>query len=199
VDIESRSIRSRAFGVLTARPPLKSRLIRASVLILMALIGQRLWLSTAAADGTIFALVTLTNIGGTTILIPAGSASTGQLFGLPSGAAVFGAPAPGGLPAPAALGPGATIVFGTMSNGGFLATTGTGGQLDIPSAAQTIHWSAPWGYFNGNIAFCSSSITPDSPPSGSTFVTPPVNVVAGPGYVSAGYGPNTCVFAFTVK
>lgn len=190
-------------GILAAwaiRAHFKSAFMHVSTLALLVLGGQALQPLPAVADGTIFALVTLTNNSSTTISLPAGNAHSDQGdqgFGLPSGATDFGMPGPGGLPA-AILGPGQTTVFGTMSNGGFLAPSGTGGHLDVPQAGKTVTWQAPWGNFNGLFDTCSSTITNDPPPSGSTFTDPPSVTITG-GYVSFGYGPNTCVFDFIIN
>jgi hypothetical protein len=201
--IDCRTAGSPVLNTPTARSRLKSRLADTSIFVLLAFVAQMLRLSPAAAD-PIFALVTLTNNSSTTIFIPAGSASTGQVFGFPTypascgcGVGDFGTPGPGALPA-GVLGPGQTTVFGTMSNGGFLATTGTGGQLDISAAQQTLNWSAPWGNFNGLFDTCYGKVSNDSPSSGSTFTTPPSVIISG-GYSSFGYGPNACVFAFTAN
>ena len=73
-------------GILTARPVrsrFKSGVLRASTIALLVLGGQALRPSPAAADGTIFALIVLVNNSSARIFLPAGSASTGQLFGRP--------------------------------------------------------------------------------------------------------------------
>jgi hypothetical protein len=195
--VYSLEARGRVCARETARAPRSSILESLLLVVALAVGGQLLWPVLAAADGTIFALVTLTNNSSFTLTIPSSGASTPQLFGLPSGASDFGMPAPGGLPA-TMLGPGATTVFGTMSNGGFLATTGTGGKLIVPAANQTISWSAPWGVFNGLFDYCGHDITANGSSGGSTFTGSPTVTISG-GFVSYGYNPNTCLFSFVAN
>lgn len=113
------------------------------------------------AAGQIFAEIYLYNNTTQTISIPFSDAKTGQLWGthfntldLADEFVVM----PDGTP-PRMLGPGQTMMWGTKSNGGFLATTGTGGSLKIEEADQSIAWSAPWSYFNALGGACDGEVS----------------------------------------
>ena len=101
---------------------------------------------------------------------------------------------------PRLLGPGQTMLFGSKSNGMFLATTGTGGSLDIPldGTTATINWSVPRNTFNGGFPWwenCNGGVNTTS--NGSAF-GPDATVSGGlNGESTRGIGQqNTCWFSF---
>jgi hypothetical protein len=105
-------------------------------------------------SGQIFAVIWLVNNSQTLISIPFSGAYTPDAWGT-AGNTPQDYPdyvtMPDGIP-PRILCPGQTMVFGTKSDGGFLATSGTGGSLSIPlptSETANMSRSVPWSYFNG--------------------------------------------------
>jgi hypothetical protein len=177
--------------------------LQPSLIIFAAGLGAFVHSSPAAAD-TLFAIIVVTNATtggpggvGTPLTI---KASTPQVFGFGPNASfgpanspgVFGVFLPNGS-APAMIMPGQTIVFGTKSNGGLLATTGTGGSATIPEENFSINWSVPWAAFNG-VGWTGCNGAPNKV-SGSVFVT--LGGVSG-GFASSD-GSGTCVFTFVAK
>jgi hypothetical protein len=167
---------------------------------------------TALASGQIFAEITLTNNTGECIATT--SAHTPQLWGTSynteenAGSYVV---MPDGSP-PQVLAPNQTMLWGSKSNGGFGAMTGTGGTLQIPIAGQTLSWSSPWAFFNGNPIGSNCNGKPGavnkntfSPSAFLSCCAPDSNNLAAPdpychkngeGNCAVSSGANTCVFAY---
>lgn len=147
----SLNARSRVCATEAPRTSTTPAFARIPLILALALGGALLPATPAAADGTIYAVISLTNNTNQTIQIPFSGAHTPQLWGTEGNTLDLASEyivMPDGSP-PRILGPGQTMLWGTKSNGGFLATTGTGGSLSIPSANATITWSVPWSFFNG--------------------------------------------------
>ncbi len=172
------------------------RVVGASAIVAAAI---SLHAAPAAASGTIFAVVTLTNATRQCIPIPFSGAQTGSAWGT-QGYTMDYSPTyivmADGTPA-RFLAPGQTMLWGTKSNGGTGATSGTGGSLTIPLASQnaTMSWSVPWSYFNGLGGDASSS---QGAPQTGSFPSPTPFTMAGGGLGCSGDGDNTCEFAFTL-
>jgi hypothetical protein len=165
----------------------------------------------AKAGGQIFAEIYLQNNTSYAIPIPFSGAQTPQLWGTYGNtldsAGQFSV-MPDGTP-PRCLGPGQVMFFGTKSNGGFGATTGTGGTLAIQQAnpsgtapnAATISWSAPWGYFNGLWDSCAGSgpLPPPFGPGAGPNITVTGGAVGGEIGGSNGATHNACSFVFVLN
>src|ERR1700722_13320286 len=182
-----------AYLWLSNRLPLRRGAMSTPIFVLLLAAWMGLVTPSAMANGTIFAVVSITNKTDQTIMAPFSGASTPQVWGtegntldLASELVVM----PDGTP-PRILGPGQTMLFGTKSNGKFLATTGTGGSLEI--AGSKITWSAPWAFFNGAFPadVCNSKISPES--AGSVFSSG-MMIIGGP----SNSGNNTCNFSFGI-
>jgi len=151
----------------------------------------------AAAGGTIFAVMTLTNATSQCIPIPASGAKTSSAWGTQGNTMDFSSEymvMPDGTP-PRFLAPGQTMLWGTKSNGGTFATSGTGGSLTIPLASQnaTMSWSVPWSYFNGVGGSASGSASAQD--TGGFAPTTPFEMA----WQSGGCGDNTCNFEFQIS
>jgi hypothetical protein len=177
--------------------PRRSRL-RAIVVTILALTLGIYHVVPAKADGTIYAVITLTNSTGAVITTSNPTTSTEWGISPPwlkylAGLVMI----PGGAP-PGMVGPGAAMFWGSQSNGGFLATTGTGGSVFIPAANQTITWSVPWTAENLGPPFdgCNASVTGNG---GSIFASDVVNFIGvGNAWGTATPDDKTCEFTFTV-
>ena len=179
---------------------MKSIAIRLLLACALALAAVTRRAAPAAAGGTIYAEIWLTNNTAQCIPIPFSGASTGQVWGTPgntlkdfSSYEVM----PDGSP-PRMLGAHQTMMWGSKSNGGFGSTTGTGGALTFPlpgDQTASLSWSVPWSYFNGFGGGAGSSANVSSGPFGAP--TNPYELSGGA--LSCGPdGANTCLFAFTL-
>jgi hypothetical protein len=171
----------------------------------VALSGVTLFAKTAAADDTIYAVVTLTNDTTSCIAIPASGASTSNVWGTQGDTLRdFGGGGSGGFlvmpdgTPPRMLAPGQTMLWGTKSTG-FMG--GTGGSLSIPLPGETLSmsWSVPWSYYNGLGGYASG--TPSENDGGGFPPPQPFHIQGGaqscgPGGTAFGY--NTCVFDFAI-
>jgi hypothetical protein len=170
---------------------------------LLAPAGVLLGSAPAYADGQIFAVVTLTNNTQLPISIPFSDAHTGSAWGTRGDPMAYISPGwtamPDGTP-PRILMPGQTMLWGTKSNGGFGATTGTGGYLVInlpEDQTFAMSWSVPWCVFNGSFCLTEASAQDNvSEPSGFTAGDP--NTSSGTVVGCSGDGDNTCVFEFAI-
>jgi len=186
-----------------SRKPARAKILRACAITLSSMLAS--WPAPAGADGTIYGAITLTNNTNQPLSIPSSGASTPQVWGLSQGASSyypFYVAMPDGSP-PTVLPAGQTMLFGSQSNGGFLATTGTGGWLSIPAASDTITWSVPWAAFNGTLDQCSGGVwttacfmSPIACVNGGASSFPSNMIVSGGVYAA---GDNTCWFAYVVN
>ncbi|MDP8999952.1 MAG: hypothetical protein M3O46_07565, partial [Myxococcota bacterium] len=148
----------------------------------------------AAADETIYAIIYLTNDSPNTYFIPSSgkylSGGEWSTAHRPMNNSTYNGWTVGGHP-PGVIGPGQTIAFESQSNGGFLATTGTGGSVAVPGAGD-LWWSAPWGYFHGFPGeFCNGGTTADGSNGGSALD------IAG-GFNGSGVGAFSCTFSYHI-
>jgi hypothetical protein len=161
----------------------------------------------ANASGQIFAVVWLTNDTQTPFSIPFSGAYTPSAWGTQGNTLQNYNPGPGGWIAepdgtpPRELMPGQTMLWGTKSDGGFAATSGTGGSLtfELPAEDQTatVNWSVPWSYFNGLPGGANASVSIPQP-SGFAPSEPYMKGGSFSGCSGAGQ-PNTCVFGLSIK
>lgn len=120
-------------------------------------------------SGTIYALVYLTNNTVTDIRLNGSTPDAWGTWGDTPQRFPGYVTMPDGSPPPK-LPCWQTAVFGTKSDGGFLATSGAGGSLSIPlqgDQTASISWSVPWSYYNGlwgNAVGVSSMANPQTPP-----------------------------------
>jgi hypothetical protein len=151
-------------------------------------------------SGTIYAVIWLVNNSNTCLSIPFSGASTPDAWGTDGdtqqnypGYVVM----PDGTP-PRILAPGQTMLFGTKSDGGFGAMSGTGGSLSIPFSdgeTASMSWSVPWSYFNGLGGSAAGSAGMSEP----GFPAPQPFTINGGciGCSPPGY-PQACSFVFTL-
>jgi len=150
----------------------------------------------AKSSGTIYAVITLTN--GTSAALTLSKPGTSTVWGISppwltylAGLVMLSNGSP-----PAMLGPGSAMVWGSASNGGPLATTGTGGSVVINEANVTLTWSVPWTAENIGPPFpgCNYSIKSNG---SSTFVTAVIaNLGVGNAWGTATPDNKTCEFDF---
>jgi hypothetical protein len=178
----------------------KSMLARLPLIFVVVLGTSLLRTGPATADGTIYAVITLTNNSPHAITLS--GAHTDNVWGINdfykklfAGLVTM----PDGSP-PGTVGSGAAMLWGSVSNGKFLATTGTGGSAFINEANTTITWSVPWTAENLGppLPGCSSSVTPNT--NGSTFSSVTVTGgFSGNSWGTASPGNNSCEFDFVVQ
>jgi hypothetical protein len=182
--------------------PTKSAVAR--IWLTFALIISFAFLRGAPAEADqIFAEIYLYNNTSQDIVTPSNGAQTPQLWGTHGNtfdsAGNFVVKLDNSGAPPNCLGPQQTAFWGTKSNGGFLATTGTGGSLAIPAANAAITWSAPWSYFNGVGGGCDGEVVSTG---GSAFGS---NITVTGGAVGADLSNeypgayDRCVFVFTLN
>jgi len=178
-----------------------------AVAAILVPVGVLLGAAPAYAGGQIFAVLYLTNNTQLPISIPFSGAYTPDAWGTQGNPMDHISPGwivmPDGTP-PRMLMPGQTMLWGTKSNGGLFATSGTGGSLSIPLPEdQTghINWSVPWSFFNGGFppqgAYGNANVSTSGGFKPPYPYTVPANGTTFSG--CSGNGPNTCIFGFVIN
>ncbi len=161
-----------------------ARLVFAFVVVLGAMLLRA---SPAAAGSTIYAVLSLTNETPNTVTLSGSVSGSWNSPGAQGDGSVDVAN-PNGV----VLGPGQTVVWGSVRNNGFLGTNGTGGSVWFSlggGETGTVTWSSPWSFFNGLGGYCGGGASTSAGPSSFSSA---ITVVGG----ATSSGADTCVYTY---